>query len=91
MDKSTLLTKDGDLPREYVVRGLYQNPSYDHSNGKVRSRVAKLSRKDVPDYPNSARSHQNKKTGKSDADDENRNMSRGEVRPEALVSDTVPL
>ena len=91
MDKFTIATKDGELPREYVVRGLYQSPSYDPNNGKVCSRVAKLAHKDVSDYLESVKVKQNKKTGRLEADDENRNRPRDEMWCEALVSATGPL
>ena len=91
MDRFTITSKEGELPREYVVRNLYTCPSYDPYPGRMCARKVGLAHKDVTDFKATAKVKENKKTGRPEVTDLNTNRSRDELWFYALLSVTTPL
>ena len=82
MGRFTITSKDGDLPRGYVVRNLYSCPPYDPYSGRICERKVGLANKDVADYKSTVKVKGGKKSGRLEVTDldENRPMGRALVR-----------
>ena len=91
MDRFTITSKEGDLPREYVVRNLHTCPSYDPYSGRMCARKVGLAHKDVTDFKATVKVEENKKTGRLEVTDVNNNRARDELWCDSLLSVTTPL
>ena len=91
MDRFTIKTQEGELPREYIARRLYSCESYDPNNGKTSTRLIRLATKDVTDHLEQVKVRENKKTGRPEADDDNSNRSREQLWCAALLAVLKPL
>ena len=70
---------------EYVVRNLFTCPPFGPYNGKSRGRKVRLAIKDIADRKDSARVGENKKTGRLEPDDTNKNRPKEELWRDALL------
>ena len=90
MDKFTMATQEGELPREYIVRRMYAG-FLDLSDPKECKRITRLAIKDVSDFKDSVDVKENKKTGRLEADDSNSTRARDLLWCDAILSALNPL
>ena len=88
MARFAILTTEGEIPREYVARELYACRSFGPNNAKLCVRTVRNAHKDFIGYRDTVKVKANKKSGRPEADDENGNRSRDELRCESLLSTT---
>ena len=74
-----------------MVRNLFTCSPFDPYNGKSCGRKVRLDIKDISDHKDSLRVRENKKTGRLEAEDTNKNRSKDELWRDALLSAVTPL
>ena len=88
-DRFSVSASDGDIPREYVVRRIYNCPSYSPYSGIACRRIGRLSLKGVNDHIETLK--ENRNTGRLEADDANMRRARDLLRRNALLASLTPL
>ena len=91
MDRPSVNAAGGDIPREYVVRRLYNCPSYDPFSGSACRRITRLALEDVNDHIETLKVRENRKTGRLEADDANLRRARDLLWCNSLLAALTPL